>query len=140
MHQNYWIQTSHPGDQQFRYTSSCLSVSQLSFKEELLKAYKYSDAGWIERQLGGWWDATTGEGDDGSPALEDAVEGARDEAEPAQAALRKTVNSNLKEVGGSPGLVVIREDSCSKGHGFESRRRVLDGHVFTFICCKNCYF
>ena len=29
-------------------------------------------------------------------------------------------------------------DSCSKGLGFESRHHILDGHVFTFICCKNC--
>ena len=26
------------------------------------------------------------------------------------------------------GLVVMVDDSCSKGHGFESRRRILDGH------------
>ena len=30
-------------------------------------------------------------------------------------------------------------DSCSNGHEFESRHRILDGHFFTFICCKNCY-
>ena len=29
-------------------------------------------------------------------------------------------------------------DSCSKGHEFESQHHLLDGHVFTFICCKNC--
>ena len=29
--------------------------------------------------------------------------------------------------------------SCSEDRGFESRRRVLDGHdFFTLICCKNC--
>ena len=27
-----------------------------------------------------------------------------------------------------PGLVVMGGDSCSKGHGFESRCRILDGH------------
>ena len=43
-----------------------------------------------------------------------------------------------KSLGGSPGLVVMGDDSCSKGRGFESRRRKLDGHFFTFICCKNC--
>ena len=32
------------------------------------------------------------------------------------------------ELGGSRGLVVMGGDSFSKGHGFESRRRVLDGH------------
>ena len=26
----------------------------------------------------------------------------------------------------------------SKGHGFESQYRILDGHFFTIICCKNC--
>ena len=40
-------------------------------------------------------------------------------------------------MGGSPGLVVMGDDSCSKGHGFESRRCILDGHFFTMICCKN---
>ena len=28
--------------------------------------------------------------------------------------------------------------SCSKCREFESRNSILDGHVFTFICCKNC--
>ena len=31
-------------------------------------------------------------------------------------------------MGGSPGLVVMGRDSRSKGRGFESRRRILDGH------------
>ena len=26
---------------------------------------------------------------------------------------------------------------CSSGHGFESHRRILDGHFYTFIFCKN---
>ena len=30
--------------------------------------------------------------------------------------------------GGSPGLVVMGGDSCSKGCGFESWHRILDGH------------
>ena len=34
--------------------------------------------------------------------------------------------------------MVMGEDSCSKGRGFESRRRIPDGHFFTFNCCKNC--
>ena len=42
------------------------------------------------------------------------------------------------EWGGSPGLVVMGVDSRSKGRGFESQRRILDGHFFTLICCKNC--
>ena len=38
----------------------------------------------------------------------------------------------------SPVLVVMGDDSHSKGCGFESWRRVLDGHFFTLICSKNC--
>ena len=30
--------------------------------------------------------------------------------------------------GGSPGLVVMGGDSCSRGHGFESKYHILDGH------------
>ena len=30
--------------------------------------------------------------------------------------------------GGTPGLVVMGDDSCLSGRGFESRRRLLDGH------------
>ena len=42
-------------------------------------------------------------------------------------------------MGGSPGLVVMGGDSCSKGCGYESRRLILDGHdIFTLICCQNC--
>ena len=41
-------------------------------------------------------------------------------------------------LGGSPGLVVMGGDSCSKGREFESLRHILDGHFFAFICCKNC--
>ena len=40
--------------------------------------------------------------------------------------------------GGSPGLVVMGGDSCFVGHGFESQHCKLDGHFFTYICCKNC--
>ena len=39
---------------------------------------------------------------------------------------------------GSPGLVVMRRDSRSKGREFEPRHRILDGHFSTYICCKNC--
>ena len=42
-------------------------------------------------------------------------------------------------LGGSPGLVVMGGDSCSKGCEFESQHRMMDRHLFTFICCKNCY-
>ena len=41
-------------------------------------------------------------------------------------------------MGGSPGLVVMGDDSCLKGRGFESQRHILDGHFFTLICCKKC--
>ena len=34
--------------------------------------------------------------------------------------------------------MVMGDDSCSKGSGFESRRRILDGHFFTFVCCEDC--
>ena len=34
---------------------------------------------------------------------------------------------------GSPGLVVMGDHSCSKGRGFESRRRILDGLTFFHI-------
>ena len=36
----------------------------------------------------------------------------------------------------SPGLVVMGGDSRSEGCVFESQCRILDGHFFTFICCK----
>ena len=35
-------------------------------------------------------------------------------------------------MGGSPGLVVLGDDSCSKGRGFESLCRKLDGHLSIF--------
>ena len=40
------------------------------------------------------------------------------------------------EMGGSPCLVDMGRDSLSKGRGFESRHRILDGHFFINICCK----
>ena len=43
-------------------------------------------------------------------------------------------------MGGCPALVVMGDDSCLKGRGFESRRRILDGHFFTLISCENCLF
>ena len=50
------------------------------------------------------------------------------------------VNSGntVNKMGRSPGLEVMEGDSCSKGRDFESRRHILDGHFFTFICSKNC--
>ena len=41
-------------------------------------------------------------------------------------------------LGGSPGLVVMGGDSCSKVCWFKSQHCILDGHFLTFICCKNC--
>ena len=34
--------------------------------------------------------------------------------------------------------MVMGEDSCSKGCGFESQHHILGVHFFTYICCKNC--
>ena len=34
--------------------------------------------------------------------------------------------------------MVMGDNSCLKGCLFESQRRILDGHFFTLICCKNC--
>ena len=44
----------------------------------------------------------------------------------------------MRQVGWEPGLVVMGRDSCSEGHGFKSLHRILDGHFFTYYCCKNC--
>ena len=41
----------------------------------------------------------------------------------------------------SPGVVVMGDSTYLKGRGFESWRRILDGHFdifFTLICLKNC--
>ena len=49
----------------------------------------------------------------------------------------KTKNNNL--MGGSPGLLVMGGDSCSKSCGFKSWHHILDGNdIFTLICWKNC--
>ena len=39
--------------------------------------------------------------------------------------------------GGSPGLVVMGGNSHSKGHGFESQHRILDGHFSHIFVVKN---
>ena len=41
-------------------------------------------------------------------------------------------------MGGSPGLVVMGGDSGLEGRGFEAQHHILDGHLFTLICCKIC--
>ena len=38
--------------------------------------------------------------------------------------------------GGSPGLVVLGEDSCSKGHELESQHHILDGHFSHLFVVK----
>ena len=40
-------------------------------------------------------------------------------------------------MGGSPCLVTMGEDSCSKGCGFKSQHHLLNGHFSTLICCTN---
>ena len=34
--------------------------------------------------------------------------------------------------------MVMGDDSCLRGRGFESRCHILDGRFFTLICCKYC--
>ena len=50
----------------------------------------------------------------------------------------RTLIKKYNGFGGRPGLVVMGDNSYLRGCGFESRRRILDGHFFTMICCKNC--
>ena len=48
---------------------------------------------------------------------------------------------NTFNLDGSPGLVIMGGDSCSKGREFKSRHCILDGHFFTnlfvvkFVMC-----
>ena len=56
----------------------------------------------------------------------------------ARDVLRKNVCKNNLQEGGNPGLAVMGGDSCSKDCGFESWLCILDGHFFTYSCCKNC--
>ena len=43
----------------------------------------------------------------------------------------------MHQKGGSPGLVVTGEGSCSEGHGFESQHRILDGHFSHLFVVEN---
>ena len=43
-------------------------------------------------------------------------------------------------LGGSPGLVVMGGNSCSKGCGFKSQHRILDGHFSHYFVVKNVLF
>ena len=56
--------------------------------------------------------------------------------QPINSVLSFTALESLVLMGGSPGVEVMGVDSCSEGRGFESQRRILDGHFFTLICCK----
>ena len=40
-----------------------------------------------------------------------------------------TIFFSVKTEGGSPGLVIMGGDSCSKGREFESQHCILDGHI-----------
>ena len=53
----------------------------------------------------------------------------------------KEFESRHRQTSRSPGLVVMGDDSCSKGRGFKSLRRILDGHfshwfVVKIVCLK----
>ena len=52
--------------------------------------------------------------------------------------IAKVSKQNLVLQGGSPGLVVLCDDSCLRVHGVKTQRQILDGHCFTLICCKIC--
>ena len=43
---------------------------------------------------------------------------------------------NIEQLGVNPGLVVMGRDSHSKGHGFESRQCLLDGHFSHVFAVK----
>ena len=47
------------------------------------------------------------------------------------------VTFTKQDLGGSPGLVVMERDSCSKGCGFESHHMYSGWTLFAYICCKN---
>ena len=49
---------------------------------------------------------------------------------------RTNPESNKSRLGGSPGLVVMGRDSCPKGHRFESRYHILDGHFSHIFVVK----
>ena len=36
--------------------------------------------------------------------------------------------------------MVMGRDSHTKGHGFDSQHRILDGHFSHLFCCKNCNY
>ena len=50
----------------------------------------------------------------------------------------KNAKETVIKLGGSFDLVVKVGDSQVKGCEFKSQHRILDGHLFTLICWKNC--
>ena len=46
-------------------------------------------------------------------------------------------SKSSEALGERTGLVVIGGDSCTDDRGFESQHRILDGHIFTYICTIN---
>ena len=46
----------------------------------------------------------------------------------------KKKSTNLSRFGHA--LVVMGDNSCSRGNGFESQCQILDGHFFALIFCK----
>ena len=56
--------------------------------------------------------------------------------DPLQVSLNLCVSKQV-----SPGLVVMGDDSCSRGHGFKSQCRILDRHdIFHIDFCKIGWF
>ena len=47
--------------------------------------------------------------------------------------LQMNAVKQMKILGGSPGLVVMGDNSCLRGCGFKSLRHILDGHGIFFI-------
>ena len=47
-------------------------------------------------------------------------------------------SEQMPRQGGRHSLVTMGGDLCFDGRGFESQHHILDGHLFTFLCCKNC--
>ena len=60
-----------------------------------------------------------------------------DEKRQEMARIREPLVTSVLQ-GGSPGLVVMGGDSCSKGRDFKSRHCILDGHFFTYFFVKIC--
>ena len=46
----------------------------------------------------------------------------------------RSSNPVISKISGNPGLVVMGDDSCSRGRGFESRSRILYVHMYHQLC------